>query len=887
MRWENRPDWIGPYRLEAQVGAGGMGMVFRATDTKLNRLVAIKILADDLSDEPARRRFQREAQLASSLNHPHILTVHDVGEIDGRQYLVTEFVDGGTLKDWAAGDRRTWRQIVELLVGVADGLATAHEAGVLHRDIKPDNILISRGGYAKLADFGLAKLAEHSDPHDKTRTWTEVGTRPGIVVGTIAYMSPEQASGKPLDARSDVFSFGVVLYELLVGHRPFAGANDLELLKTIIHGRPQPLAADVPVALRSIVEKALERDSADRYQSMREMVVDLRRFVRPSEEVPTTAPRPLGRRWALAAGVSVVTILAMVVAMWLWAKPRGRPPSRTDWVQLTKFPDSVTQPALSADGRLLAFIRGPGSFSTTGQIYVKMLPDGEPKPLTNDSRSKMSPVFSPDGSRVAYTTEPWDTWVVPVLGGEPRRWLPNASGLAWSSKGNIVFSEIINRLEGNHMKIVAAEESRAGERDLYVPSPTGAMAHRSFPSPDGSWVMLAEMSDRGVWHPCRVIPADGTSTGRRIGPPDAACWFAAWSPDGKWMYVSASSGGAFHIWRQRFSDSGTFAAPEQITSGPTSEEGIAMAPDGRSLVTAVGLQQRAIWVHDSQGERQVSVEGYASQPTLSPDGKTLFYLVQNTGSKELWFADLSSGRTEALLPNFPLVGDGVSGSYDLSADGRQVVVQGRDGDGKARLWLAPVDRRYPPRPIPNVEGDGPKFGPGGEIFFRAREGAYGFAYRVQADGTRLRKAIEYPVIETQGISPDGRWLVVYARDARPGEEPTGATMAFPLDGGSGVRLFGPSSTRPVRWSANGTLLFLSLSSNSYSGTVGRTYVIPLPAGRIWPEIPAGGFQTETDFVKLPGARVIDAPDVAPGPTPGYYAFSRETIQRNLYRIPLP
>src|SRR5438046_5083315 len=173
-----------------------MGVEYRAVDTKLNRAVAVKFLWDEVSDTAARRRFQREAQMASSLNHPHILTVYDAGELEGRQYLVTEFVDGGTLKDWAGQEKRTRRQIVDLLVGVADGLATAHAAGILHRDLKPENILITQSGYAKLADFGLAKLAEDPVPQEVTRTLTEVRTNPGVVIGTIAYMSPEQASGR-------------------------------------------------------------------------------------------------------------------------------------------------------------------------------------------------------------------------------------------------------------------------------------------------------------------------------------------------------------------------------------------------------------------------------------------------------------------------------------------------------------------------------------------------------------------------------------------------------------------------------------------------------------------------------------------------------------------
>ena len=275
---------VGQYRIESKLGEGGMSTVYLALDTKLQRHVAIKFLSDDLADAEARRRFQREAQMASSLNHPHIVTVYDIGEFEGRQYLVTEYVDGGTLKDWVKDKQRTPKEVAELLTGVADGLAAAHQAGILHRDIKPMNILVARNGYAKLADFGLAKLAEDGRIDLAARS-PEGPTRPGLILGTIAYMSPEQASGQPLDSRSDIFSFGVVLYEMLSGRRPFGGQTDLEVLKTIIHGELPPLSEEVPEAYRNVVEKALEKSPAERYQYMREMVVDLRRGQRSGSAV--------------------------------------------------------------------------------------------------------------------------------------------------------------------------------------------------------------------------------------------------------------------------------------------------------------------------------------------------------------------------------------------------------------------------------------------------------------------------------------------------------------------------------------------------------------------------------------------------------------------------
>lgn len=328
---------IGSYRLETPIGEGGMGTVYRAVDTKLNRPVAIKFLSSELADVDARRRFQREAQMASSLNHPHILTVYDVGEFEGRQYIVTEFVDGGTLKDWAKSEKRTWRQCVELLTGVADGLAAAHQAGILHRDIKPGNILVAKNGYAKLADFGLAKLQEPSDPET---TVTEGQTRPGMVVGTIAYMSPEQASGNPLDPRSDIFSFGVVLYELLAGKRPFAGATELEVLKTIIHGHPEPLSADIPQPVRGVVEKALEKDPAERYQTMKDVVVDLRRNSRQG----VVAPSRLPWKWIAA----VVIFLLMGGAVWRFWPHAGPQQLHSIAVLPMRDVSATPDPALAA-----------------------------------------------------------------------------------------------------------------------------------------------------------------------------------------------------------------------------------------------------------------------------------------------------------------------------------------------------------------------------------------------------------------------------------------------------------------------------------------------------------------------------------------------------------
>jgi serine/threonine-protein kinase len=308
---------IGSYRVLNVLGSGGMGVVYKALDAKFNRTVAIKFLSGTLADTDGRRRFVREAQTASSLNHPHILTVHDIGELDGRQYLVTEFVDGGTLRDWRSAAEHSWQEVADLMLGVADALAIAHEAGIVHRDLKPANILVSKSGYAKLADFGLAKVRPSGDAATAASE-PSMATRSGAILGTIGYMAPEQLVGGAADARSDIFAFGVVLHEMLSGRRPFAAANTLEELQRTVHGTPDPLPETLPQSLRAIVERAIRKLPQDRYPSMRELLADLRRVARPpAVDAAATMPvRRGGRRGLLALAAVLIAAVAAGVVMY-------------------------------------------------------------------------------------------------------------------------------------------------------------------------------------------------------------------------------------------------------------------------------------------------------------------------------------------------------------------------------------------------------------------------------------------------------------------------------------------------------------------------------------------------------------------------------------------
>jgi Tol biopolymer transport system component len=512
---------------------------------------------------------------------------------------------------------------------------------------------------------------------------------------------------------------------------------------------------------------APQRDA--RYQTADAVRVDLTHIADALDAKRSThSARGRGLRRRL---VAIVAVMVTGLGVWTWTRLAFRAPVRAEYVQITHFADSATSPALSPDGGKLTFIRGHSTFEGAGQIYVKTLPSGDSVQLTHDDSAKMSPVFSPDGSLISYTSITrdfvWNTWVVPVRDGPPRLWLTNASGLTWVGDHHVLFSAMTT---GIHMKIVSADDTRSGVRLVYSPDGEQGMAHRSYRSPDGHWVLIAEMV-RPVWQPCRLLRMDG-QVNHRVGP-DGQCTSAAWSPDGRWMYFASNSSGSFHIWRQRFPD----GAPEQISFGPGEEEGIAIPPDGRSLLTSIGNRQSSIWVRDAAGEREVSPEGYAFIPAIpnsgvsqpfSVDGR-LLYLVRQGAARfvgageragELWQTDVKTSRSEALLPGVRVT------AYDRSRDGHQLVFAALDDHGSPHIWTTSIDRKTGPHQLSSSEADSPRLGPSGRVYYRSSQGAASFIERMNVDG-RSTRVIDRPVAFLMSVSPDEAWIVARVQ-IRPG-----------------------------------------------------------------------------------------------------------------------
>jgi eukaryotic-like serine/threonine-protein kinase len=752
---------VDQYRIESKLGEGGMSTVYLATDTRLRRQVAIKFLSDNLADAEARRRFQREAQMASSLNHPHIVTVHDVGEFAGRQYLVMECVDGGTLKDWAKEKKRTPKEIAELLTGVGDGLAAAHEAGMLHRDVKPTNILIARNGYAKLADFGLAKLAPAErigvDPSS-----SQLPSQKGAILGTIAYMSPEQASGEALDSRSDIFSFAVVLYELMLGKRPFGGRTDLEVLKTIIHGDLPPLNEDTPAAYRIMVEKGLEKNPAERYQSMREMVVDLKRAqrsgsaVRPLSLETASVPVRTHRPW-LTWGTVAVFLVAFAALSLIHFRERPLVPTPVQFQVSPSGKSLQIGPfAVSPDGRHLAFAASGSDgiarlwIRDLDSLEVRVLSDSHPE--TVKYSGIVPPFFWSHDSRFIGFQAGGKLAKIEISGG-PAQALCDVHGTvvggSWNRDDVIVFAD-----SARGLMQVSAAGGAASPLTTFDPSRKEVVHVLPFFLPDGRHFLYMRTSsspeNSGAYVGSANTKPKEQDSKRLLATTSAPVYVPSSDSDsGQVLFVRQGtlmaqpfdahrlelSGEAVPIAQQvgSYLDYGFFSASNNgvlvyrsdaghiyqptwldrqgkvlaTVAEPGRYNSLALSPDGRrvagSRTNPKNTPNWDVWLLDvgrNTSTRLTYEQVRAASPVWSADGSSVIFDSIRAGDVNLYLKLASGAGEERLLLKS---NNGYKYATSSSRDGHFLLYTVENPKTKDDLWVLPLDGDHKPIPFLRTE----------------------------------------------------------------------------------------------------------------------------------------------------------------------------------------
>ena len=663
---------ISHYRILEKLGGGGMGVVYKAEDTRLHRFVALKFLPEHVArDSQALARFQREAQAASALNHPNICTIYDIGEENGQAFIAMEFLDGQTLKHVIQGRPVELEQLLEIAIQVTDGLEAAHREGIIHRDIKPANIFFTKHGHAKILDFGLAMLASSTRIAQgigassmPTAVSDELLTSPGSTVGTVAYMSPEQVRGKGLDARTDLFSFGVVLYEMATGALPFRGDTSGVITDAILHHAPVApvrLNPDVPAELERIINKALEKERDLRYQVASEMRSDMKRLrrdtdsgrisssvreavqesaVEPRNQSVATAQPSVGLRTkhyaALAACLALVAAAFAAYHFWAHSKSPTGPAVIT---QISQWNRPMRSAHLSPDGHTVAFTSPVAGID---QVFLMLTSGGEPLQLTNDDGDKLVDNFSPDGKEVYYGRFYGrnEVWAVPALGGNPRR-VTTGRHLVQSPDGNYIFYWRI----GNP-GIFRAGKSGLNEELVYRSEDASWVFAPLQLFPDGNYLLavaLREFSPNAHIFRINLSSHKAEDLGEISGmSPGVQIPYIVWAEPGKSVLFSRTVNGLTNIWKYSLED----RSLTQVTFGTGPDYSPMPDPSGKGIYYVNGRSSGFLAVYHVHSKESTDIVSEdATQPSISPDGKHVMYVTFPAPQRmELWVSDIDGGN---------------------------------------------------------------------------------------------------------------------------------------------------------------------------------------------------------------------------------------------------
>ena len=698
---------LGPYEILSPIGAGGMGEVYKARDTRLDRLVAVKVLGAHLGeDKAAMARFEREAKAVAALSHPNILSIFDFGHEGETAYAVMELLEGETLRERLAGGALPLPKAIEIAGQIARGLAAAHVKGIVHRDLKPANVFITSDGHVKILDFGLAKQASPpssggiAPPEDAT---VDVPTTPGMVVGTIGYMAPEQIRGFPADARSDIFAFGILLYEMLSGSKAFDGATPTDSMAAILKDDPAPLPEGTSLTLDRVVRRCLEKRPEDRFSSARDLGFALEAvsgFGSPMSS-PTVAARPIRRRnlvrvAGLSAGVILVVAAIVMLAFHFGRKKnvKDRPFEKMKVSLLTRDGNAGGCAAISPDGRMVAY---PVCSEKSEQgLWVQQAATSSTVQLVPPARVQYCGIaFSPDGNYVYYNayqeSGPASLYRVPVLGGPTERLAVDDldTSVTFSPDGKrIAF------IDGKELRVASADGT--GQRILATTTPESPSASPPAWSPDGK--NIAWIRGDGPQYFLQLVDVESGKT-RPLGE---KFWDSAkavqWLPTGRTLLLVAldrNYAAQPQIWRIDY-PSGSAEAVTNDVAGFTT---ISLSADGTSAVSVREEKKSNVWVgaiDDLQAATQVT-SGYGDGfggVSWTPDGG-LVYTSSAGGKPGLWLLDKPGGQARRLT------GDPFAKSMPAaSPDGRFIVFRSNQPDSGGAIWRVDADGRNPKRLSP-------------------------------------------------------------------------------------------------------------------------------------------------------------------------------------------
>ncbi|MGB7623805.1 MAG: protein kinase, partial [Terriglobia bacterium] len=575
---------LGPYEITGALGAGGMGEVYRARDKKLGRDVALKVLPEAFAADPQRMaRFEREAKVLASFNHPSIASIYGLEDSVNGRALVMELIAGPTLAERLKSGAIPVEEALPIAKQICDALECAHERGIIHRDLKPANVKVASDGTVKLLDFGLAKAIEgDSASSDSLNSPTISGraTQAGLVLGTAGYMSPEQARGKPVDPRADIWAFGVLLFEMLTGQPLYFGDTISEILAKVIEREPDldRLPPNIPAPILDLIRRCLVKNPRQRLRDIGDARLVLEEHLANPSATPLVAGAAMhpGRTWPLLWLFGGLALGALVAGTVVWkVKPAAPPPPTMRFSSVTNFTGVDAQPSFSPDGRSVAFLSNRG-----GQfdIWMGLITGGSPVRVTNDPNLKARPHWSPDGSKIAYArlneSGLWDVWTVPALGGTPRKLLTNATEAVWSPDGrSLAYANSSTRT------IWICDAMGSNARALTQPESQTFHIEPAF-SHDGRRIAFVR---RGYGPYAELAWADVSSGKVEHLTDDKALTFSpVWSADNRFIYFASTRGGTMNLWKV----SAQGGSPQQITAGRGDDSELDVSADGQKIVFA-------------------------------------------------------------------------------------------------------------------------------------------------------------------------------------------------------------------------------------------------------------------------------------------------------------